>query len=108
MKLCIYSVLGKSKKITWKRIKHLDVDDFLVEKRRDERLGLSEKPDEELFQIDQLGFDDDYAQLAQKKKDAVKKKFSRQKDGPLVVLEDLQCFKILKPDSAVKDPVIKR
>jgi len=104
----VKSAKGKSKKITWKKIKHPDVDDYLVEKAREERLGIKDKSDDQLFFVDQLGFDDDYSELSKKKKEALERKTRRTKDGPLVDMEELTCFKILKADSAVKDPLVKR
>lgn len=103
--------LGKSKKDTWKKLSHPDLEDFLKDQRDIERSGIKEKSDDQLFILDQDG-STEYFKVTNnqgKGKSTPKpKQKDVNKDGPLVDLESLRCFKNLKPDSAVKDPVIKR
>ncbi|CAL8110938.1 unnamed protein product [Orchesella dallaii] len=97
---------GKSKKDTWKKLQHPDLDDFLVEQREDERLGVKAKTDDELFVLDQQGSESFFK--AANSQQRVIRQAKKSKDGPLVDFDSLRCNQILKPDSAVKDPVIKR
>lgn len=99
--------LGKSKKDTWKKLQHPDLEDFLQDQRQDERLGIKEKTDDQLFIIDQDG-SDAFLKAPSTKPRITRQRRVRNKEGPLVDLDGLRCFKNLKPDSVVKDPVIKR
>jgi len=96
---------GRSKKDTWKKLKHQDLDDFLVEQREDERLGVKAKTNDELFVLDQQG-SESFFKAANTQRRVTRQ--VKRKDGPLVDFDSLRCNQILKPDSAVKDPVIKR
>lgn len=96
---------GKNKKKTWKQIQHKDVEKFLDDAREDERLGgIRSKTNDELFAID----DFTEAELMSKNIEESPKVVVRNKSGPLVPVEDLKCFHLLKPHTAVKDPVVKR
>ncbi|GLV31885.1 uncharacterized protein CBL_07645 [Carabus blaptoides fortunei] len=89
--------VSKKTKQSWR--KHVDVKDveeYLEEKRADERLGESfeKKSDQELFQIDTKPLD--AAQLSSKEK-------RRQRlDAPP------RCFSMLQPFTKVPDPIVKR
>ncbi|XP_067012754.1 ribosome biogenesis protein NOP53 [Anabrus simplex] len=106
--------VSKKKKIAWR--KHCDtkdVENFLEDKRFEERLGFtfSEKPDEELFQIDKTAdynnkedkaFEKSLWAVDETENTDVK---SRRREK---LKKPLKCFEILIPQSAVKDPVTKR
>jgi len=95
--------LGKNKKKSWKQIQHRDVDDFLDDLRQDERLGgISTKTDDELFTIDIKGVDSTETWTRRSIPT------ERNKEGPLVVIDDLRCYQLLKPHTQVPDPLIKR
>jgi len=99
---------GKNRKKTWKQIQHNDVEQFLDDAREDERLGgIRSKPNEELFAIDDFSFTA-VEDLNAKLDAASPAKSRRNESGPLVAVEDLKCFRLLKPHTAVNDPVIKR
>jgi len=103
---------GKNKKKTWKQIQHGDVDKFLDEIREDERLGgIRSKRNEELFAIDDLDFTavEKFSDKIQPETIVAPTKPKRRGgSGPLFAVEDLKCFQLLTPHTAVRDPIIKR
>ena len=85
----------KTKK-SWRKNPDLeDVEDFLEDQRLDERLGLKDKSDDQLFVID----------------DAPETEEKAEKELPLRLKrrqKPLKCFQSLENNSAVKDPVKNR
>ncbi|KAL1122102.1 hypothetical protein AAG570_003508 [Ranatra chinensis] len=86
-------VSKKSKKSWRKHVNIQDVDDFLDDKRLEERLGgpFENKKDEELFFVDTKPLSEN--ELLSRKERS---------------LRPLKCLEILKSTSSVQDPVIKR
>ena len=101
---------GKNKKKSWKQIKHDDVNSFLDDMREDERLGgIKSKTNEALFMMDSIGFIEDPMKKDTSKVTPPSTAEPEDKStGPLVKIEDLKCFRLLKPHTAVPDPIIKR
>nr|CAD7256462.1 unnamed protein product [Timema shepardi] len=90
-------VSKKNKKAWRKHTDVADVDEFLDEKRLEERLGtpFTERHNNELFSIDK--------ELKKPTKAQFQTKRQRRQQ-----LKPLKCFEILTPQSKVQDPVIKR
>nr|CAD7397222.1 unnamed protein product [Timema poppensis] len=90
-------VSKKNKKAWRKHTDVADVDEFLDEKRLEERLGtpFTERHNNELFSIDK--------ELKKTTKAQFQTKRQRRQQ-----LKPLKCFEILTPQSKVQDPVIKR
>ncbi|CAG2053308.1 unnamed protein product [Timema podura] len=90
-------VSKKNKKAWRKHTDVADVDEFLDEKRLEERLGtpFTERHNNELFSIDK--------ELKKTTKAPFQTKRQRRQQ-----LKPLKCFEILTPQSKVQDPVIKR
>jgi hypothetical protein len=101
---------AKNKKRNWKQIRHDDVDSFLDEMREDERLGgIKGKTNEALYMMDSIGFVEDPTKTDVKKN--VPNSSPEREDGstgPLVKIDDLKCFTLLKPHTSVPDPLVKR
>lgn len=89
-------VSKKTKKSWRKNIDTKDVDKFLDNKRLEERLGVpfSERPDSQLFSIDK---NRDETLLITKAERRAQLK-----------LKEPRCFAILKPHTAIPDPISKR
>jgi len=79
------------------------------EVREDERHGgIRSKPNEELFALDFTVTPEDFNDAIPAQTTVTPTRATRSKSGPLVRTEDLTCFRILKPHTAVPDPVVKR
>lgn len=90
--------VSKKTKRSWrKHVDTKDVDHFLEEKRLEERLGapFSERSDTELFAVDKIPEVEKVLSTKQQRRIALKAK-------------EPVCFAILKPHSAVPDPISKR
>ncbi|CAG9854812.1 unnamed protein product [Phyllotreta striolata] len=87
--------VSKKLKSAWRKHANVaDVEDFLEEKRSEERLGeLTTVPDEALFRIDSQ-VSKDIPVLRNRKK--------------LAAAKELKCFSALRPYTNVPDPVTKR
>ncbi|XP_034941194.1 ribosome biogenesis protein NOP53 [Chelonus insularis] len=94
-------VSKKTKKSWRKHVNIKDVDDFLEDKRLEERLGIpfAKRSDKELFAIDTTPdlhlIDEDH------KKSKAAYRLALKNSEP-------RCYAILKPSSAVPDPIVKR
>lgn len=83
--------VSKNKKKGWKKHSNIDdIEEFLEDKRFEERIGgpISEKPDENLFFVDKKESDNVF-------------KLSKKKS----ILDDLKCFSALKNSSQVPPPI---
>ncbi|KAJ9583122.1 hypothetical protein L9F63_022536, partial [Diploptera punctata] len=95
-KVVLKKKVSKKNKKSWrKNCNTKDVDDFLEDKRLEERLGapFSERQDSELFHIDKIADDTKDATVRNPKKKSIKPN---------------RCFQLLENSSAVPDPISVR
>ncbi|KAK9507526.1 hypothetical protein O3M35_007363 [Rhynocoris fuscipes] len=94
--------VSKNQKIYWRKYTDVqDVEDFLNEKRLEERIGgpINKRKDEELFVIDNEPCADNILH-SQKTKDKLTKKQR--------ALLPPKCLELLNPLTSVPDPIVKR
>lgn len=99
-------VSKKNKKSWRKNVDVTDIENFLEDKRLEERLGqkFEEKKDADLFSIDTAG---DTNKQPERTQPETTVKTGR-KSLRLIETETPKCYAILERRSAVPDPVIKR
>ncbi|KAJ1528874.1 hypothetical protein ONE63_007244 [Megalurothrips usitatus] len=90
---------SKKTKKGWRRSDIQDVEDFLEDKRLEERLGVpfKDRKDEELFSVDTKADNDN-----------LKYQSSKEARRNQLLAKPVRCFEILKSDSKVQDPIAKR
>uniref|UniRef100_A0A1A9VRU7 Ribosome biogenesis protein NOP53 n=1 Tax=Glossina austeni TaxID=7395 RepID=A0A1A9VRU7_GLOAU len=89
--------VSKKNKSAWRKTDIKDVEDFLEDKLRDERIGtFSEKQNEDIFHIDVIAAESKRKLLTEKQK------------RKLNAIKPMKSWKDLENYSKVKDPIVKR